>query len=310
MIVSPSVPWPLPPKWLPDVVQRLFFRIVLLRNIAREVVKGDQIYIFVEHPRFLPLVSMLKERFSSAVVLYCMSDDVPLFFQRDPASQRRLEIMQRRLIEMSDGIVSVVPYFVEKYLGKAGKPTCILPNGVSVELMLKERFSQEYKLNELPHLRIGFVGALTDIFHWPMMIKLVEDHPTWSFIFAGTVAANVMDKWEYLREFPNVYYLGAVPYRALGSVLTTFDVGLIPFNPDNPRLKELDDLKLKEYMAFGLPVVTFNKHTLFSRTRGVIWQVKTYDEFERAVEGAAATRYDSDLFDKRRSLVLDRYDFW
>ncbi len=308
VIVSPSVPWPLPPKSLPDVLRRIFFRVALLRNIVREIARENQTYIFVEHPRFLPLVYMLKERFPDAVLLYCMSDDV-ILFQRDPASRRRLEIMQRKLIEMADGIVSVVPYFIEKYLGGIEKPTCILPNGVSIELMTRERFLQVDKLNELPHPRIGFVGAITDILYWPMMIKLVEDHPAWSFIFAGQVDANIADKWSYLEKFPNVNYLGVVPYQALGLVLEAFDVGLIPFNPENTRLKELDDLKLKEYLAFGLPIVTFNRFALFSEIPGAIRQVRSYEEFEQAVEEAADARYDAGLLDKRRGLVLDRYNW-
>jgi len=72
-------------------------------------------------------------------------------------------------------------------------------------------------------------------------------------VLVGPVAAALRDA-ELLRE-PNVHVLGHRPYDDLPAYVQHFDVGVIPYALSAWTVA-VDPLKLLEYLAAGLPVVT------------------------------------------------------
>ena len=58
-----------------------------------------------------------------------------------------------------------------------------------------------------------------------------------------------------LRALPNVHFLGRKPYAALPGYCKAFDVALLPFIK-NELTENANPLKLREYLAAGLPVVS------------------------------------------------------
>jgi glycosyltransferase involved in cell wall biosynthesis len=59
-----------------------------------------------------------------------------------------------------------------------------------------------------------------------------------------------------LRRAPNVHLLGNKPHAELPRYCRGFDVGIIPYRLGDPRMQSVNPLKLREYLASGLPVVT------------------------------------------------------
>src|SRR5206468_2861785 len=58
-----------------------------------------------------------------------------------------------------------------------------------------------------------------------------------------------------IDRLPNVHLLGQKPYALLPSYCKGFDVGIIPFRR-NELTRKANPLKLREYLAAGLPVVS------------------------------------------------------
>ena len=283
-----------------------------LRDGAITVTEQAQQIAFLdleaEHAQNLDFVRMLKRRLGSALILYAMSDDLP-FFEREGRARQEVEAQQSELISLANAIVSVVPLYLEKYVQPGSKSTLVLPNGVSTEAMVRLPFSGSEWIRSLPRPRVGFVGAMTEALDWPVIERLVREHPDWSFLFAGTANSRAREEWSRLSRLRNVHHLGVVPYQSLGWVLETLDVGLIPFNPEDPTAAQLDDLKLKEYLAFGVPVVTLNNLSLFSNVAGITWKADDYSGFETAVREAAGLRDDSALVSRRKGSVMQEYDW-
>jgi len=93
------------------------------------------------------------------------------------------------------------------------------------------------------------------------------------------------------RGIPNMHFLGRRPYADLPAYCKAFDVGLIPFKVN--RLTEaVNPIKLREYLAAGLPVVSspMPEVKLYSH---LIEVVDTPDEFVRAVDAALASEPDA-----------------
>ena len=61
-----------------------------------------------------------------------------------------------------------------------------------------------------------------------------------------------------LQKCPNIHILGPRPYADLPAYCKGFDVGLIPYRITDPRMQSVNPLKLREYLAAGLPVVSVN----------------------------------------------------
>jgi glycosyltransferase involved in cell wall biosynthesis len=72
-----------------------------------------------------------------------------------------------------------------------------------------------------------------------------------SLVLLGKQAMDL----EVLRRLPNVHLLGHKPYAELPAYCKGFDVALVPF-PRNEVTRHANPLKVREYLAAGLPVIS------------------------------------------------------
>ncbi len=72
-----------------------------------------------------------------------------------------------------------------------------------------------------------------------------------SLVIVGPLAVDPRN----LENLPNVHLLGQRPYRDLPAYVQQFDVALVPYLI-NEWTRAVDPLKLLEYLAAGVPVVT------------------------------------------------------
>lgn len=106
-------------------------------------------------------------------------------------------------------------------------------------------------VGRLPRPRIGFHGLVQDIVDFELVRELAERRPTWSFVFVGPRTFDT----GWLPEVPNVHFLGRREYAEIPCYLKAFDVGLVPFRITE-RTLHANPVKLREYLAAGLPVVS------------------------------------------------------
>jgi glycosyltransferase involved in cell wall biosynthesis len=103
----------------------------------------------------------------------------------------------------------------------------------------------------LPRPVIGFFGLIADWVDVDLMARVAERFPGGSLVVLGKATTDV----SALEGRPNVHLLGRVPYADLPAYCKGFDVALNPF-----RISELtlnaNPLKVREYLAAGLPVVS------------------------------------------------------
>jgi glycosyltransferase involved in cell wall biosynthesis len=106
-------------------------------------------------------------------------------------------------------------------------------------------------LAALPGPRIGFFGTLRDFIDLDLIAAAARARPGWSFALIGQQLCDV----SMLRDLPNVHLLGQKPHTQLPAYCRGFDVGLIPYRIDD-RVQFVNPLKLREYLAAGVPVVS------------------------------------------------------
>jgi glycosyltransferase involved in cell wall biosynthesis len=97
---------------------------------------------------------------------------------------------------------------------------------------------------------IGFTGTLRNQIDVAMLTEVATLAPDLSFVFIGPVAADV----RRLAARANVCFLGPVHHDDIVRYTGSFDAGILPYLLTD-FTADIMPVKLKEYLAAGLPVV-------------------------------------------------------
>ena len=235
---------PLPGKqW----VQRLnrFLIVRQVRRTLRKVGRGPlQIWSFT------PDISYLLEKFDPEKVVYYCVDDHASFSGYD-AEQVLGE--EADLCRRADLVVttSMTLQEAKKHLNPE---TMLVPHGVEYDHFaraLSDDLPVPPDVAGIPHPRLGFFGLIRDWVDLDLLADAARSRADWHFVLLGDSTVDL----EPYRALPNMHFLGRKPYQDLPSYCRQFDVGLIPFVV-NDLTEAVNPIKLREYLAAGLPVVS------------------------------------------------------
>lgn len=185
-----------------------------------------------------------------------LSEDLSIYYRVDDFSEfpgvnkKNISRLENEIIEKADLVIGSAENLCQLPNGKQAK---YLPHGVDFQ-----HFSAHPSHTGIPHLldglpspRIGFFGLMNSWLDLQLVADVAADFPAWSFVMIGP---SQIPKSQ-LPGGANMHYAGPVPYDRLPAYAGHFDVGLIPFKI-NKLTEAVNPLKLMEYFAIGLPVVS------------------------------------------------------
>jgi len=228
-------------------------------------------------PTSADVVGHLDERM---IVYYCV-DEYSQFSGTDRAAMLEMErgiIMKSNLV-----IVSAERLQANKRIHNAS--TFLITHGVDVAHFRKaclEETKIASDVASLPGPVIGFFGLIADWVDLEVIRKLALARPEWSFVLIGEVRTDVAA----LQKLKNVHFTGRRPYDTLPGYARAFDVALLPFVINDLTLAA-NPLKLREYLAAGLPVVATPLPEV-ERLGDLVRTATTPEEFLAEVEGLLA----------------------
>jgi glycosyltransferase involved in cell wall biosynthesis len=111
------------------------------------------------------------------------------------------------------------------------------------------------EIKDLPRPIIGFHGLLADWVDFELLKKTAEHFRNGSVVLIGKTTVDAAQKIKILDGVQNVHFLGRKPYNDLPAYCKGFDVALNPFAINELTLAA-NPLKVREYLAAGLPVVS------------------------------------------------------
>jgi glycosyltransferase involved in cell wall biosynthesis len=103
-----------------------------------------------------------------------------------------------------------------------------------------------------PRPRIAFVGSISPVVDVELLDGLAATNPLWSFVIVGPPRVPLRQ----LSRRPNVLLMGERDPGDVAALLSECDVGIIPYVRDTRGLETVSPLKLHDYLARGLPVVS------------------------------------------------------
>ncbi len=197
-------------------------------------------------PNVADYVGMLGEELS---VYYCV-DEWSMFSYLDRGKTVELE---RKLLDRVDAVFAINHALADSK--RAINPsTFVSPHGVDVDLFgaaLADSTQIPADLAALPGPRIGFYGTLQDWVDLELIEQIALARPSWSIALIGQALVDV----ERVRRLPNVHLLGRKQHGELPAYCKGFDVGIIPYRREE-RMAYVNPIKLREYLAAGVPVVS------------------------------------------------------
>lgn len=191
----------------------------------------------------------LLEIVNYKVSIFRFSDDL-IEFQHIP--KIAIEI-QEKTIKKVDIVIATAKFLAEK-ARKVNKHTYYVPNGADCGRFSNVSFVVEpIEYKEIAHPRVIYVGAIE---YWVdiNLLDYVTDHlKEYNFIVIGKPMTNL----SRLQNKNNFVILGPKDYNQIPAYLKYSDVGIIPFKR-NELTNSVNPIKLYEYLACGLPVVSTN----------------------------------------------------
>jgi glycosyltransferase involved in cell wall biosynthesis len=107
-----------------------------------------------------------------------------------------------------------------------------------------------------PDVTLGYAGLVSSRLDLPLLAELAERRPEWSLVLVGEIAPTGCEaELARLAGLPNVTLAGLRPAAEMPGIIARWDVGLIPYRV-NEETRHASPLKLYEYLAAGLPVVS------------------------------------------------------
>jgi len=111
-------------------------------------------------------------------------------------------------------------------------------------------------LSNLPKgIRAVFIGCVGRWVDLEVIRTSAATRPDIQFIFVGEVWDPAARKF-FQSTPPNVHLLGHVPHSDLSGILHNCDVGIVPFITNDQVTNAADPIKVWEYLAAELPVVS------------------------------------------------------
>lgn len=201
---------------------------------------------FVFNPAAAVVAGTLGE---SHVIYYCV-DEYTAF---TGVSSQALGELEEQLLRRADAVIVSADLLFESKV-KINPGTILVRHGVDFT-HFRGALSPETvipaEIKDLPKPVIGFFGLIADWVDVDLMAEVAKHFSGGSLVVLGKATTDISS----LEILPNVHVLGRKPYEELPAYCKGFDVALMPFRINELTLNA-NPLKVREYLAAGLPVVS------------------------------------------------------
>jgi glycosyltransferase involved in cell wall biosynthesis len=197
---------------------------------------------------FLPNCAPYIRRIPREFTMYYCVDRWSAFEGFDA---KTMDSGEAELCRVSDLVVASAEDLAER-CRRYAKNVQYVPHGVDYE-----HFAEALNpgvlpddLVNIPEPRVGFFGLIHEWVDTELIGRLADVLP-YSFVVIGSAKTDLAD----LKRRPNVFVLGRKPYAELPQYSRGFHAAIVPFRMTDLTLS-VNPIKLREYAAAGLPVVS------------------------------------------------------
>ncbi|MBI5204621.1 MAG: glycosyltransferase [Nitrospirae bacterium] len=235
---------------------------------------------------------------SSGIIIYDCMDEWSGFSY----SQPEVAEWELTLASQSDIILAVSLPLFRKFADCYGEDKVLLvPNGCDYDFFASS-INDRSKRKEMI---IGYTGAIDNHnwFDWNTVKVIANAFPKASVYLIGPAVRTPVPLPK------NIILGGRQPYERMPIYNSTFDVGIIPFFVNSPLIAAASPIKLYEYLATGIPVVSSPMpDSLELAERGIVHIADSPEAFAREISEAYKLSKQPELV--KRRLEIARKHSW
>ncbi len=264
----------------------------LLSAFTRWVMRRLRIRNAIVYAALPSALDVVKQLPRATLVYHCIDD----YREFTDAPREAYELMEDRLSQLADLTVVSSSRLLE-LRRDASRKAVYLPHGVDLD-WFERCLEDEVPLDDidsLPRPIAGFVGRIGDWIDVDLIFRCAQEMPDWSFVVVGPTNVDL----SAYSGLPNLFFLGLKPFEQIPHYAKRFAVGLLPF-VENEVSASVNPLKLYEYLAVGVPVVS--TPALDMSEFAEVVEVAGTETFPSAIR-AAACADSEDRRDARRAFV-------
>jgi glycosyltransferase involved in cell wall biosynthesis len=257
----------------------------LLRNQLKsqgiEFERYDRIIHWIYEALFYQIAKRVETNADLIFELYDEIDLTPW-----DGLQRKTIADEPPILKKSGLIFTLTDYIAQKRQKYAEKIR-VIGNGVDYALFSKAASSEETPedIKTISSPIIGLFGNIRNWIDFKMLGEIINSRPDWSFVVIGPVERDAKVKLDAI-DAPNLHVLGKKKQEDLYKYLTHVNVGIIPYL-QSEFIKESRPLKMLEYLAAGVPVVTVPvDYGKLIEIEGAVYIAKSSLEFINKIENA------------------------
>ncbi|OJH37094.1 glycosyltransferase [Cystobacter ferrugineus] len=227
----------------------------LNRTLLRAQVQRAMRQLHFKRPiswSFLPASAPVSGRLGEEFVVYHCVDEFSAF---SDTNGRHIAELEEQLLKRADLVITSAERLRENK-ARVNPSTVLVRHGVDFNHFAKACDASTpipADIANLPKPILGFFGLVADWVDTEAIAAAAKAHPEGSVVIIGKVAPDVDPS--ALKALPNVHFLGRKAYSELPGYCRAFDVALMPFRVNELTLNA-NPLKVREYLAAGLPVVS------------------------------------------------------
>jgi len=251
------------------------------RELLRVQVKRAMKQLRFQRPiswSFLPASAPVSGTLGEEFVVYHCVDEFSAF---SDTNGRHIAELEERLLRRADLVITSAERLRENK-AKVNPNTVLVRHGVDYQHFVKAcdpATEVPEDIAKLPGPIIGFFGLMADWVDQEAIIATAKAHPEGSVVVIGKVAPDC--DVSAMKAVPNIHFLGRKPYSSLPGYCKAFDVALMPFTVNELTLNA-NPLKVREYLAAGLPVVSTDIPEV--RKVGLCKMATSTEDFVRKVD--------------------------
>jgi len=234
---------------------------------------------------FNPAAGILAGELGEEQLFYYCVDEYTVF---DGVATDSMADIERRLLRRADLVICSATRLYDRK--KLDNPrTVLVRHGVNYAHFRKATLPETVvpdEVKDLPRPVIGYFGLMgKDWIDIDLMVHVAQHFSSGSMVLLGKVTTDV----SRLSALPNVHLLGRKEFSELPAYSKGFDVAILPF-PISEVTLHANPLKVREYLAAGLPVVSTPIPEV--EVLGLCRIAGEKEQFAREIEAALAEKGD------------------
>jgi glycosyltransferase involved in cell wall biosynthesis len=200
---------------------------------------------------FNPAAGIIAGALAEDLLIYYCVDEYTAF---SGVATGALVELEEQLLRRAD-LVFVSAERLYKSKARYNRRTVLIRHGVDYNHFRKALAPETEvpaEIRDLPRPIIGYFGLMAaDWIDIDLMVHVAKHFSSGSMVLLGKITTDV----QRLTALPNVHALGRKDFSTLPAYSKGFDVAILPF-PISEVTLNANPLKVREYLAAGLPVVS------------------------------------------------------